>query len=291
MKKALFLFIAAFTALALLSGCALTGNTSESAEKPGSVSGAKTAASDPTIPRTDPVTGPVTGTAAATEPLTDTEPVVDPFDDVKEITVADQLAYSKKVVTADYAKEMGMDFGDMEHVVTIPALSGTDSENAIAFNKKILDKYSGIVELLKSGGEEGSIFNITYSAHVNGESVAILMTESYGVQIGGVSTVYSFFYYDLHTDRELSFEEYLANFGYDRASLAETLGGSEEYAEYAESVRQSDESVGELPLTGDDLLGCCFDTESGTVFVISTNYFMDDSFLITTGVFCGEISR
>ncbi|MBQ9544403.1 MAG: hypothetical protein IJV00_04675 [Clostridia bacterium] len=298
MKKSIVSLFALILAIAVLCGCSLASDSSSgdgpektsAAEK--TTGNAATQSAEETSPapsssQSVPETSPVTETAA--QP--DTSPVVDPFDIVDTVKVVDQLDYHKQVVTTDYAAELGYDFGDLEQVVILPALSGIDSDSARAFNKKILDTYSETVEILQNDQEEGGIVNIRYRAYINGQSLGIIMTETYGVQIGGIGTGYSFFYYDLKEDRELTFEEYLSNFGYDRKKFAEEFGGSEEYAEYVETVNEFDDTVGEIPLTEDDLLGCCFDAENGTLFVISTDYFMDESYLIETGIFCAEISR
>ena len=280
MKKTILLLAALFLSLACLCGCAGAGKTSETAGRTDPKTDAGGADTENLTCETAATETEPVPSSGETEPLT--VPETTPVTEEKTIGVADQLDYRKNAVNSELSTEFGYDFSDFEHLVRLPAIIGTDSENAESFNRKIMEKYKDTVDLLSGGGEDNLLIRIDYSFGIGGGAAAILMTESVGVQIGGIGVGYSGFYYDTEADCELTFEQYLSKLGLSRRAAAVRLGATDGYAAYVDMIREMNPELGPLPLDPDQLAAGIFG-EDGTSAVITTDYMMDDQYLLETG--------
>ena len=204
----------------------------------------------PQPPVSSDAAGPQAATAA---PASEPAPAATPEGPL----VADALRYEREVV--EIGIDPTYDFG--EHLLAIPRID-REGAGAQALNQKIWDRYAALYQQLQDHSEEDAIYRIDYVSRTAGDLVGIMITELVSWQYSEGTKSYAAFYYDAARDRELTFAEYLAALGLDRADLQARLLTMEDTGDQAYHTK-----LGDAP----ELTGCIADAE-GTTVVFSHVY-------------------
>lgn len=162
-----------------------------------------------------------TTTAAPIETTVETTEITEPTVEPVQPPIAVAEEYTKKAI--DIFGYGGLDF---THSVSYPKI-GFEASNpnefvgtpAIdAFNKKIADLYSPIIEKLKDNAEGNELYRIGFNAAYTGPHYSTIMfhvSEYSGIQYSEGGESQRFFYFDGINDREITAEEYLESMGVD----------------------------------------------------------------------------
>lgn len=170
------------------------------------VPGEETAA--PTTQATQPPT--VTAVPTTAAPTAPTEPTV-PAEPV--VTVQ---TYEKKYIPYD-GRESSLD-----HKIVVPALLA-DTPDAQAINAAILAECQKKIDVLKADAEADEIYLIGYHYTNRDGLVGLQVTHSIGVQSGGLYSAANYYYYDFHTGRSLTAQEYQQALGLDAGTVAQRV--------------------------------------------------------------------
>jgi len=148
------------------------------------------------------------GKTPESQPVEDRHETSSPTDTKAEPKVETAVDYSKPVVDMlDPSKNF-----DWTQRVCLPRLVW-DSENAEKFNRKIIDSYSEILDVLKTDNEEDALCEVTYQYSINGGIVAIAINSVSGWQYSNLYNDYDGFYFDTTLDREMTNDEYIRAMG------------------------------------------------------------------------------
>ena len=174
-------------------------------------------------------------------------------DDSAEEKAIDPTA-TQVIHALNYAKKINIDESLGSHIVKLPKITSS-TENAEEFNKKLYSVFENEYNWLLNDQEGNQIFNCNYKYAVNGGVIGIAIDTRIGVLQGGVTENYFVFYYDTNSDRELTFNEYIATFGITNGELWESIKETNEYENYS---RYSSTNGGILS-------DCIFNWENGEI--------------------------
>ncbi len=141
--------------------------------------------------------------------------------------VVDAVKYEKNIIPVEGLEDMG--YEKYKHKVILPKIT-KDSKNATAFNKKIYNQFSGVIEILKNNQEYARMYDIDYEYKTHKKILGITVINSSCIQAGGGDSRYYTYYYDLENDCEITFSKYLSKFGFDKTSIMNLIKKSSEYA-------------------------------------------------------------
>lgn len=142
--------------------------------------------------------------------------------------VIEAVHYEKNVINSSIAIAVGADYSNWKHTVSLPSVN-VQTDKAQAFNKKIYDTFSDIIDCLKNNEEDNVMYTIKYEYKEYNGVVGILVDETWAAQAGGVSGDCYMFYYDINSDKELTFEEYLSALGVKLSALESALKSMPDY--------------------------------------------------------------
>ena len=166
--------------------------------------------------------------------------------------VIDAVYYSKKI--SSEFDNVGLP--DTHHTVILPKIN-YNTDAAVVFNKKIMEKHGDSIEILKAGEEERTVYKISYSFSVCNGIVGIMISDSRSVINAYKDQDYFGYYYDTKNDKELNFFADLEALGIDYAKMVseinKTAGQSIKYStdytdyEISAAIFKNSSFIAELP--------------------------------------------